>query len=604
MSKLDISNVVRVTLLSALRGLADINTSALALFTNDVPIAAGFGDYGVYKSPAAVAEDWGSTSETARLANAVFSQNPNIISGGGFLVVIPRNQSPTAKPATIISKNSVDLTRLTATDSTIRAAVSGGSAADLLIGEVDVSSLEAAEASLNSTAVAAAGLVFSLSGELTSAKVTLKTAVSSGTSSITISAASTGTDVSVILGIDGLSATGTDGPLPAIVFSDAAVDLTALTESDYEININEVDLTIGSIDSSTIEAAQESLNSVDVAAAGLSVTVSGTTTAAVVTFTTVATGPMATITVGTASVGTDIAAGLNLDGKEATGTNADPERVKDAIIRTAGSVDYFGIILDEKLTDADLLETANYVQALDKLLFVGSNITDDYESGGIFDLIKDAGLTHTRCLFHSRTESDAISFAAGYASRGLSVNFSGSNTASTMHLKEVIGLIADSGINQTELDKAGRAGVDVYADFGVPKVFTSGANEYFDQVYTRLAFKVRLQIAAFNYLAQTNSKIPQTEAGISGLKNAIRQVCVQFVTNGTFAPGEWTGATTFGDPETHRTNIKGFGYYIYSDPISQQSVADRAARKAPAIYIAAKDSGAIHSSDITVFIEE
>ena len=493
MSKLDISNVVRVTLLSALRGLADINTSALAIITDEAPIAAGFGVSGVYKSATAVAEDFGSTSDTARLAEMVFAQNPNILSGGGYLVVIPREAAADAQPATILASGPVNLLVLTGTDYEISAAVDGGADADYTIGAINLTSLATAEASLNSTEVAAAGLVFSLSGELSSAILTLKSATDGATSAITI---------------------------------------------------------------------------------------------------------------GTAATGTDIAGALNIAGAAATGAAAGAERVKDAILRTAGSIDYFGIIVNEIMADAVLLETARLVQTMDKLLFVGSDTAADYQAAGVFETIKNAGLTHTRCLFYSTSEATALDFAAGYAGRGLSVNFSGVNTAHTMHLKEVVGFPADSAMNQTAVTEAGRAGVDVYADFGVPKVFTSGANQYFDQIYSRLAFKVRLQIAGFNYLSQTNTKIPQTESGLAGLKNAYRRVCQAFVTNGVFAPGEWTGSTTFGDPETHRTNIRGFGFYIYSDPIAGQSVADRAARIAPSIYIAGKDSGAIHSSDVTVFVED
>jgi hypothetical protein len=173
-----------------------------------------------------------------------------------------------------------------------------------------------------------------------------------------------------------------------------------------------------------------------------------------------------------------------------------------------------------------------------------------------------------------------------------------------MNLKEITGLDADSGITQTVYNTAKANGVDVYANIGgLSKLMTSGENQYFDQVYTRLAFKMRLAVAGFNFLATTNTKIPQTEEGMNGLKGALRKICNQFVENGTFAPGAWTSSTTFGNPEDHIRNIKDVGYFIYSSPISAQTPADRNARKAPPIYVAAKDSGAIHSADVSVYIE-
>lgn len=485
-----VANVIRITLLAALRGLAEVNTSALALITDEAPIPNDFGDSRTYLDPNGVAEDFGTNSETYRLALVIFNQNPNILTGGGFLVIIPRVQSAAAQPAVILSESLVDLSQLSASDYNLNANVDGGGAGDLLIGSVDTTDLGTAAADLNSTAVAAANLVFELSGEVSACRVTLKTTTTGATSSIVIGAAGTGTDIASLLGIAGASVTG--------------------------------------------------------AAAGV-------------------------------------------------------ERIKDAIIRTQGAIPYFGICYNEKMTDALLTETAALVQSLDKIQFAGSNLVADI--AGIFTTLKNAGYTHTRCLYYSNSENDALDFAAGYASRGLSVNFSGSNTVSTMHLKEIIGLVGDTGVAQSQLDAAALAGVDLYVDFGVPKVFTSGANQFFDQVYTDLAFVLRLRVAGFNALAQTNTKIVQTEEGVNVLKAAYRTVCRQFVTNGKLAPGTWLSPTTFGNPADHIRNIAEQGFFIYSLPISQQSASDRNARIAPLVQIAGKDAGAIHSSDVVVFVD-
>lgn len=492
MAKLDIGNVIRVTLLSALKGLSDVNTSALALFVDETPIPADYGDYQIYLSPDAVADDFGSNSDAYRLAVMAFASSPNIMSGSGYLVIIPKKASAAAAPATILGTAPVDLTKLTASDYKIKAAVDGGSAAEIDIGSIDTTSLATATSSLNPSALETAGLLFEVSGELSSAIITLKTGTSGATSAITLSATSTGTDIAIPLKIALQTATGA-----------------------------------------------------------------------------------------------------------ASGT----ERLKDAVLRTREAVDYFGIISNEKLaSDALLLEFARMVQTMDKIYFAPSSVSGDITAG--FKDIMDAGLTHTRCLYRTTSADDALDFAAGYAGRGLSINFSGINTAHTMHLKEISGLTADEGITQAVLTSCKNNGVDVYANVGgLAKLMTSGGNQYFDQVYTRLAFKLRLAVAGFNFLAQTNTKIPQTEEGMNGLKSALRKVCGQFVSNGTFAPGSWSSATTFGTPEDHIRNIKDVGYYVYSQPISAQSQTDREARKAPTVNIAAKDAGAIHSADVTVYVE-
>lgn len=486
---LDLSNIVRVTVTGAERGLAEVNTSSLAIITDEAAIPADYGTYRVYKNPEGVADDFGSNSETYRLALAVFNQKINILSGGGFLVVIPRTQSAAAQPAVILGSAAINLLALTASDYNIKIAVDGAAASDILIGEIDTTDVESVETSLNSTAITAAGLEFVVSGELSSALITLQTSAAGATKSIAISDAGTGTDIAPVINISG----------------------------------------------------------------------------------------------------------------SASGADAGVERAKDAILRTYKSVPYFGIVYNEKMSDAVLTELAATVQALDKFQAVGSNLTADI--AGIFTTLKDAGYTHTRCLCYSISENDALDFAAAYMSRLMSINFNASNTALTMNLKDITGLTADTGITQTLFDSAKKAGVDIYPDFGIPKVIISGANLYSDQIYTRLALKVKLQIAGFNYLAQTNTKIPQTETGMDGLKGSYRAVLETFVTAGVYAPGTWNGSTRFGNPEDHDRNIEERGYFIYSLPISQQNQSEREARIAPLVQIAAKESGAIHSSDVTVLVE-
>jgi len=206
-------------------------------------------------------------------------------------------------------------------------------------------------------------------------------------------------------------------------------------------------------------------------------------------------------------------------------------------------------------------------------------------------------------MLYTNSENDALDFAAGYMSRLMSINFNATGTALTMHLKDFVGLVADDGITQTILDAAKKAGVDVIADFGIPKIFISGANLFSDQVYTRLALQVDLQIIGFNYLAQTTTKIPQTETGMDGLKGAYRGVMKRYVGAGVFAPGTWNSSTRFGNPADHDRNIEEFGFFIYSIPVAQQAQTERTARIAPVCQIAAKEAGAIHSSDVVVLVE-
>jgi hypothetical protein len=485
---LDINNVIRISLTSVQRGLSDINTSALALFTHETPIPNDFGVLRVYLSPDNVAKDFGTDSVTARLANMIFAQPANIITGGGHLLIIPLFSNSVAQPATLISSG-IDLSALP----------SGGG-----------------------------GLVVTV-----------------------------------------------NGTLQPLVFQ-------SITLTD-----------IGTV--------QNSLNAV-ASQVGLNFNLIGDISAAQVILTTTQTGTGATITIGVDSEHTDIAPLLGFsNGMSDTGVDAGEESLKDALIRTATEAQYFGFVSTLPQTGDEILETASIAQPLDKIYYVGS--ADPNLIDGAFDQVKASKYTHTRCLEYLRSTNEALDCAAGYASRGLSCNFNGSNTVFTMHLKDIVGLQGDI-INQTQLQNCQNNGIDTYPDLaGLPKVFTSGANQFYDQVYTRLALKLRIQIALFNYLATTSTKIPQTEAGIEGMKDAVRRVLMQFVSNGMLAPGTWNSATRYGNPEDHIRNIKDFGFYIYSQPIFKQSQSDREARRAPLIQIAAKEAGAVHSADIAIEVE-
>ena len=115
--------------------------------------------------------------------------------------------------------------------------------------------------------------------------------------------------------------------------------------------------------------------------------------------------------------------------------------------------------------------------------------------------------------------------------------------------------------------------------------------------------KKALEVSGFNYLRKTNTKIPQTETGMTGLKNAYETKCVQAVRNGLSAPGKWNDSIPFGNPEDFLRNIEEKGYYIYSTPIAQQSQAEREQRIAPLVQIAVKLAGAFHGSNVIINVQ-
>jgi hypothetical protein len=281
------------------------------------------------------------------------------------------------------------------------------------------------------------------------------------------------------------------------------------------------------------------------------------------------------------------------------------EKIQTACARVIDQIYFFGVLVDEDITGGtDFVDMTAYMQTVDKLLFFGSATAGDIvTTSGRFDVVRSGSLTHSRCLYNTVDQDTAVLLAAAYASRALSTDFSGSQTCQTMHLKSLAGMTADPGIDQTVLTSCLAAGVDVYVSIaGIAGVFCSGENTFVDEIYNELWIKAAIQVAGFNYLRQTNSKIPQTESGVDGLKNAYRKVCEQAVTNGFLAPGSWTSPDSFGSREALIRCIKDIGYYVYSEPVADQAQADREARKAPLVQIAVKAAGAVHSSNIIVSV--
>ena len=284
------------------------------------------------------------------------------------------------------------------------------------------------------------------------------------------------------------------------------------------------------------------------------------------------------------------------------GTNSSGETLVEALTRTV-DISYTGVITNLEIEDAVFATTATAIQATNKIFVHHFCSTTD--NAGAITTNTNATNNRTRCLLYTVDRATANLMKAADASRNFSTNFSGSRTAGTMNLKPLVGIEPDPGITQTVWNASEVAGSDLYVSYGgAPSVVSNGANLYADQIYARTALKYALETAGFNYLRETDTKIPQTEEGMTGLKNAYITELIRFVRNGYIGVGlTWNSGETFGNPEDLRRNVTDHGYYVYSLPIAQQAQAQRTARIAPLVQIAVKESGAFHKSDVTVIVE-
>lgn len=305
----------------------------------------------------------------------------------------------------------------------------------------------------------------------------------------------------------------------------------------------------------------------------------------------------------TGGSGTDISAAAYLDasnGTEVAGTNASGGTLSAAVTNALEQV-YFGGVLTTQYADNNtILANSTAIQSKDCDYFeVMPSLTNISALGAS---IKSAGNGKTRTLAYS-LEGGKVAIAT-YATIAKSVNYKGSNTANTLNLKTLTGVLPDTNLSDSYVLAANTNGVDIYGNTGgLSVVYSNDNNGYTDDIENQLWFKKAIEVAGFNYLRQTNTKIPQTEAGMAGLKNAYAQICEQGINNGVIGAGKWNSPVPFGDPETFTRNIAEKGYYIYSLPISQQAQSDREARIAPVCQIAIKLSGAFHFSDVIITVE-
>lgn len=286
------------------------------------------------------------------------------------------------------------------------------------------------------------------------------------------------------------------------------------------------------------------------------------------------------------------------------------ESIENCLIRISGTIFFEGFMIDEEMGSqvSTFLNLCNYVQSTSMMFFYTSSNIADLNPGSMLDQVRTLGDTRTRTMYYggALTNGQTQIFSAAYSGRGMSVNFSGANTFLSMQLQTLATIEPDQTINQTSYQAAQTAGVDTYVSFsGVPSVATSGANLFFDQVYGRTWIAFQLSTNGFNYLknaAQVPGKIPQTEIGMTGLKDAYIQAFNQGVTCGYMAPGTWTLPFSFGNPQAFADNISSQGYYIISQPIAQQNMAQRDARQAPLVQAAIQEAGAINSSSVIVYV--
>lgn len=399
---------------------------------------------------------------------------------------------------------------------------------------------------------------------------------------------------------------GTNATPATLTTGDISENITAfqsVSDGTLNITIDGVENEVSGFDFSSVDSVADIVTVLKKKNLDVNIEADGDT----IVFTSRKRGANSEVSISAASGESEIdistASYLNVAAGDTTnGTDAAGETLAEAVTRALEQV-YFGGVITTQATEPSAIQTnAAAIQTLDCVYF--ETIQSLKQISDLGAAIKSAGLGKTRLLAYSDDAETGKVAIATYASIASSVNYNGSNTMNTMNLKTLTGITGDSGLNDTYVLAAKTNGVDIYANTGgLSVVYSNDNNGYTDDIKGQLWLKKALEVAGFNYLRQVNTKIPQTEEAMTGLRNAYAQIAEKGITNGFIGAAPWNGSYPFGDSEDFAANIAEKGYYIYSLPIAQQTQTEREARKAPVVQLAVKCAGAIHFSDVIVNIQ-
>lgn len=375
----------------------------------------------------------------------------------------------------------------------------------------------------------------------------------------------------------------------------------AVTNGGVVISVDGVTKTLTGLNFSAAANLNAVAAIIDTALSGASCTWNGSQ----FTVTSDTTGTSSLVTAATAGSGTDISTMLKLTASTLTvlvpGYAAETPVACAAALANISAA-WYGLMFQASTqpTSDQSLAVSGLIEALDLKRIYGVTITDTavLSSDVTSDLassMKAAGYKQSFCQYSQNAYAIASFFG-----RAFSVNFAANRTTITLMYKQEPGVTGENlSATQSAVlkDKRCNVFVDYVNDTMIIQYGVMSGSAYFDEIHGLDWFQDTVQNACFNTLYTSSTKVPQTDAGVNQLTNAISGACDQAVSNGLVAPGVWN-ADGFGELQSGQY-LK-TGYYIYAQPVALQSQADREARLAPPIQVAIKLAGAIQEVDVIV----
>lgn len=219
------------------------------------------------------------------------------------------------------------------------------------------------------------------------------------------------------------------------------------------------------------------------------------------------------------------------------------------------------------------------------------------EADSVFGMLKS--LSRRRTFGQYSETEDAVAAIIGYA---MGANVKTARSAYTLMHKTETGVKPDS-LDDTQVNALQRVNGNYYVSRGYDdeySMFETGVMAdgcYFDEILNLDMLVNDMQLAVVD-LFKSRSKVPQTEAGMNDIKLALKPSLETMRSIGFIAPGKWEGAPIWLTADYCALDTGEMltdGYLILSEPVDNQSQANRDARIAPPIYTPIKCAGAIHT---------
>jgi hypothetical protein len=252
-------------------------------------------------------------------------------------------------------------------------------------------------------------------------------------------------------------------------------------------------------------------------------------------------------------------------------------------------------------TDNDLVDISAYIEGTERnrlhiITTQSSSTLDPLSALDIGSRLKTLKYMRSYVQYSSTHKFAAVSAFA----RAATVDFSSNRSTITLKFKQLPGVGVDI-LTETQNKVLRSKNVNVFVqydnDTAILQEGVMSNGFFFDEVHSSDWFANALQTNVWNVLYQSQTKVPQTDEGIHQLVAACEETSEAAVYNGFLSPGTWRGGQ-IGILMPGMTLSR--GYYVYAPPLASQLQADREARKAPTIFIAAKMAGAVHFANVIV----